>query len=448
MPEHLPRIFIGSSTPNLDVARALSDCLEGRNFRPLVWDEGLLRPNESIFDGLLRLSKEVEFGVFIWGASDVTITAGQTIPAARDNVVFETGLFLGALGKERVFMVVDRSAPLKIPSDFEGIIRSSYDGFVLGTYDRSAVSRACNEIERSIRQRPVPPSLARLQGQWKSRFASGPFDDHPTLTDDVEITVTAKGIHLTGNSRGITYTGEGLVYYENQLIGDWTHPQYLAMGRGLFMLLVNSTADSMYGYCTSQDANGKIVFGKWIFARNNGSDEQLSARLIQAQRYLEESTIGPALEGSGSESPLPKASDYDVKILSPRTGEKVRNPDVCGTINKAIPRDYNLWVFRVSNEGGIWPLRECRINPTGDEWEANSCDIGGVTGDKRAFSVNLVGPDGLALITYMYEAMERHNRVRAELEKNGRVTNAPYSPTLQKKTRDMLECSHVNVERS
>src|SRR5260370_1382788 len=200
MPELMPRIFIGSSTPNLDVARAMADCLEGRNFRPLVWDEGLLQQNESVFDGLLRLSKEVEFGVFIWGASDVTITGGQSIPAARDNVVFETGLFLGALGKEKTFMVVDRSMPIRIPSDFEGIIRTYYDGSALGTYDRSAVSKACNEIERSIRQRHVPPSLARLQGKWKSRFASGPFPDHPTMTDDVEITVTAKGIHLTGSS--------------------------------------------------------------------------------------------------------------------------------------------------------------------------------------------------------------------------------------------------------
>ena len=62
--------------------------------------------------------------------------------------------------------------------------------------------------------------------------------------------------------------------------------------------------------------------------------------------------------------------------------------------------------------------------------------------------MNLVGPDGLTLIKYMYEAMERHNRVRAELEKDGQVTNARISPTLQKKTRDMLECVRVNVERS
>lgn len=188
-------------------------------------DEGLLQQNESIFDGLLRLSKEVDFGVFIWGASDVTISDGQSIRAARDNVVFETGLFLGALGKKRTFMVVDRSIPVKIPSDFEGISRTYYDSSVLGTYDRSAVGKPCNEIERNIRQRHVLPSLARLQGKWKSRFASGPFPDHPTMTDDVEIKVTAKGIHLTGSSGEFSYTGEGLIYYENQILGDWTHRQ-------------------------------------------------------------------------------------------------------------------------------------------------------------------------------------------------------------------------------
>ena len=174
----------------------------------------------------------------------------------------------------------------------------------------------------------------------------------------------------------------------------------------------------------------------------------LSSRLALGVFGILVIALGLYLKGSGSESALPKASDYDVKILSPRSGDKVRDPHVRGTIKKAIPRDYSLWVFRVYSDAGIWPLRECRINPTGDEWEANSCDIGGVTGDRRAFSVNLVGPDGLALIEYMYEAMERHNQVRAELEKNGLGTNAPYSPTLRKKTRDMLECSRVDVERS
>jgi hypothetical protein len=211
-------------------------------------------------------------------------------------VVFETGLFLGTLGKQRVFMVVDSRARVKVPSDFDGIIRFYYDSSLLGKYARQAVSTACDEIAQGIRQLdvPVPPSLGRLEGKWKSRFAAGPFKDHPITTDDVEITVTAKGIHLTGNSRGIPYTGEGLVYYDNQIIGNWTHPQEKASARGLFMLLVNTNVDSMYGYFTTQDEHGSNIFGKWVFARNSGSDEQILARLIQEQEHLERSTKGPA----------------------------------------------------------------------------------------------------------------------------------------------------------
>jgi hypothetical protein len=298
MPEQVPRIFIGSSTQNLSVARAMADCFLARNFRPLVWDEGLFHQGESTFDGLLRNSKEVEFGIFIWGASDVTITAGQSIPAARDNVVFETGLFLGALGRERTFMVVDKSSSVKIPSDFAGITRAYYDGSAIGTYDIPAISPACNVIERSIRQRTIPNHLSRLQGNWKSRFASGPFSDHPTMTDDVEIKLTADGISLTGSSGSIAYTGEGHICHENQIIGEWTHPPNLSMARGVFMLYVNTIADTMYGYCTSQDAHGTTIFGKWVFAKNNDSGERISARLLRAQKFLEDSTIGPPLAGN------------------------------------------------------------------------------------------------------------------------------------------------------
>ncbi len=78
----MPRIFIASSTPNLDGAGALDDCLESRHFRPLVWDEGLMQQNESTFDGLIRLSKEVDFAVFVCGAGDVTVVDGEAAPMA------------------------------------------------------------------------------------------------------------------------------------------------------------------------------------------------------------------------------------------------------------------------------------------------------------------------------------------------------------------------------
>ena len=276
----------------------MADCLRGRGFIARVWDERLFRQGESTFDGLLRITREeVEFGVFVWGASDVLINANQPVAAPRDNVVFETGLFLGALGKDRTFMVVDQEIEIKIPTDFNGITRAYYDGSLLGRYDLTAVSSACNVIEWSIRDRQVPDPLQRLQGRWISLFAAGPFPNHPVETDNVEIRAEGNGIALTGRSGEIPYTGNGRVYYKGQVIGEWTHPSNRSPAEGLFMLVPNATGDAMYGYSTTQDARGATVFATWVFAKANYQNKStVKASLFQAQKDLQECTISPRLE--------------------------------------------------------------------------------------------------------------------------------------------------------
>lgn len=191
-----------------------------------------------------------------------------------------------------------------------------------------------------------------------------------------------------------------------------------------------------------------LAIAKGVGYKNWLPIPDLYSRVVLAVFGILIIALGLYLKRTGSESVLAKASDYDVKIISPRTGDKVRTCDVRGTIKRSLPRDHRLWVFRVYNDGRVWPLRECRISSSGDEWEAKGCDIGGVTRDhNKAFSVNLVGPDGLALITYMYRAMAKHNQVRAELERHGLATaETPYAPTLKTQTRDILECSRVDVE--
>ena len=292
-----PAIFIGSSSNHLTVAKAMAECLKRRNYAPRVWDDdGLFKQNESTFDGLLRISTEVDFAVFIWGASDLIRTKRQSIPSPRDNVVWETGLFLGALGKDRVFMVVDKTVSLKIPTDYSGITRAYYEGWPKGTSGISAVSSVCKVIDRSVRQRKVPEYLNRLQGSWKSRFAAGPIRDHPVLIDDVEIKAEPDAISFTGFSGNISYTGDARVYDENQIIGHWTHPSNRSMAKGVFMLIVNPTADSMYGYYTSQDPNGATIFGTWVFAKKNGhSDREIKARLLRGQELLQKYMILPPL---------------------------------------------------------------------------------------------------------------------------------------------------------
>jgi predicted nucleotide-binding protein len=48
-------------------------------------------------------------------------------PTARDNVIFEAGLFIGKLGRFRSFVVKPRHAVIQIPSDLSGLSVADYD---------------------------------------------------------------------------------------------------------------------------------------------------------------------------------------------------------------------------------------------------------------------------------------------------------------------------------
>lgn len=69
--------------------------------------------------------------------------------SARDNVVFELGLFVGAIGRERTFMLFDRSNQPDLPTDLAGIIAATFQQHASGKLEAS-LGAPCTKIQNAI----------------------------------------------------------------------------------------------------------------------------------------------------------------------------------------------------------------------------------------------------------------------------------------------------------
>lgn len=70
----------------------------------------------------------------------------------RDNVLFELGLFIGALGKDRCFIVRPRNIDLHLPTDLLGITPADYEAERSDGDVAAAVNHACVLVKRKIAQ--------------------------------------------------------------------------------------------------------------------------------------------------------------------------------------------------------------------------------------------------------------------------------------------------------
>jgi predicted nucleotide-binding protein len=118
-----PSVFIGSSSEQLETARAIKQGL-GSDVQAVVWDEADFALNESAFGALSKMAERFDFAVFVFDADDVAQIRRAEVRTVRDNVVFELGLFIGRLGRGRAFWITaEGTAAPHISTDLAGITR-------------------------------------------------------------------------------------------------------------------------------------------------------------------------------------------------------------------------------------------------------------------------------------------------------------------------------------
>lgn len=96
----------------------ITDCAVKR------WDTDTFAPGSITLDALIARANSVDFAILVATGEDTVTSRGTQSAAVRDNIILEFGLFLGALGRERVYLLSVGNA--KLPSDIQGLTRLIY----------------------------------------------------------------------------------------------------------------------------------------------------------------------------------------------------------------------------------------------------------------------------------------------------------------------------------
>lgn len=126
-PNSKPILFIGSSKEHLAIAEALASGLPKGIASVTLWSDGVFGASKFPIEDLETQIGIADFAVLVVGPDDRVISRGKASDAPRDNVVFELGLFMGALSRSRTFVLAPRGRKIKIPTDLLGLTTLQFD---------------------------------------------------------------------------------------------------------------------------------------------------------------------------------------------------------------------------------------------------------------------------------------------------------------------------------
>jgi Predicted nucleotide-binding protein containing TIR-like domain len=181
------QVFIGSSSEGLKIARTLQAELEAATDCAVKrWDTDTFAPGSITLDALIARANSVDFAILVATDEDTVTSRGTQMAAVRDNIILEFGLFLGALGRERVYLLSVGNA--KLPSDLSGLTRLIYrnrsDGDV-----RAGLNDAVLRIEEAMArlgprtshaQPKSPPDISDVERAAQKALPAVPNDAPPS----------------------------------------------------------------------------------------------------------------------------------------------------------------------------------------------------------------------------------------------------------------------------
>lgn len=192
-------VFIGSSSNALDKAMAVKGILTEIGVKAICWSEDeVFTLSNTTIDELLKATNKYNAGVFIFDKDDevsVNDTEGEKRYIARDNVIAEAGMFIGALGKNAVALCLVKN--VHKPSDFEGVTHLQYDLTRYGQMKEKLRNWLENEVEDFRLPKYDNNILMKSRGEIHSLYS---IDDRLHITDGLYTKIhQIRIMNLAGN---------------------------------------------------------------------------------------------------------------------------------------------------------------------------------------------------------------------------------------------------------
>src|SRR5215213_2345743 len=173
-PMDKPTVFIGSSRKALETAKLVKEKLSNIAETVLWYDPAFFRLSSITFETLsdALVEDKIDFAVFLFTPDDEMNVHGTQKKKPRNNVLIEFGLFAGALGRERTYILMPSPSheELDVGSDLEGFTVAPLDSCKDALPDSDQfcydVTHGCakiaNEIKTHWRRRHVKKEVGIL----------------------------------------------------------------------------------------------------------------------------------------------------------------------------------------------------------------------------------------------------------------------------------------------
>ena len=161
-----PFVFIGSSSEGKAIAEDLKGLLDDGTIDVKIWSDGVFEASDTAIESLESMVRESDFAILVLTPDDTVKSRGAHAAAPRDNVIFELGLFMGALGRKRVFalcanpgkatlwqkLIARKAKSLKVPTDLLGVTTLRYRRKNDGTLD---LTNAVKDLKKRFDDGPI-----------------------------------------------------------------------------------------------------------------------------------------------------------------------------------------------------------------------------------------------------------------------------------------------------